>query len=501
MKRRNNLPLFWKFTIAIVFTIILFGSVNLYFINRTVYRFFEKEIAEHGISTGKGIAERSIDNILYDDLAVLNKIVSENKELDHNIAYIFIVDKNLHVLAHSFDDAVSNQLIYANVLGADAKESTVIINIDKNQSNEILDIAVPILLGNMGTVRIGLYKENYFKSVKDTARQFYYIVVVFLIIGIAGAFILSYVITKPLNIINSNAEQLNLDNFKHDEELRMNLLDSQVHRIKNLFMMRDEIDVLSHNFYNMVVRLHKAYSELQMAQLSLFQSEKMSSIGILVAGICHEVRNPVAGIKNCIWRLRKEPENLSQNIEYLDLMSTSIETLDSVVSRLLDFSRQHDLQFHPIAIKPIIEQTLLLISFELEKANISISKDFPVDVSNINASSNHIEQVVLNILLNSIDAINDRKLTDEKMNGTIHLQMLEDESNVILKIKDNGIGVPEEKINSLFDPFYTLKESNKGTGLGLSICYNIITAHKGSIQLENNEDFGLEVTISLPKQL
>ena len=74
---------------------------------------------------------------------------------------------------------------------------------------------------------------------------------------------------------------------------------------RNLFMIKDEIDVLSHNFYNMVVRLHNTYSELQMAQLSLFQSEKLSSIGVLVAGICHEVRNPVAGIKNCIWRLRK----------------------------------------------------------------------------------------------------------------------------------------------------------------------------------------------------
>jgi two-component system, NtrC family, sensor kinase len=501
MKIPTKLPLFWKFTIAIVGTIVLFGSINLYFLNYSVYSLFEQELTRHGVSTGKSIAERSIDNILYDDLAVLNKIVSENKSIDPDISYVFILDKHNQVLAHSFDEKVPEQIRSANILARGDLERTVLLESSPNPKNVILDIAVPILDGNLGTVRIGLFEKNFFDSIKGTYRMFLIIIGVFLVIGILGALLFSYVITNPLNIINSKAEFLSLDNIDVGIDFKRSLINSPVHRIKNLFKMEDEIDVLSQNFYDMVIRLQGTYAELQKAQHSLFQSDKMSSIGVLVAGICHEVRNPVAGIKNCIWRLKKRPNDIAQNIEYLDLMDSSIQSLDTVVSRLLDFSRQQEFQFQSVAVLPMIEKSVLLIAFELERGGISITKDFPKIMSRVRASSNHIEQVLLNLLLNCLDAIEDRKLLNIKFNGIIRFSIVEELSQVLIKIKDNGIGVPEEKIKYLFDPFFTMKKSNEGTGLGLSICYSIINAHGGNIFFENNEDNGVCVTVVLPKWL
>jgi len=113
-EKKIELPLFWKFTIAIVFVVVLFGSINLYFINYALFNLSTKEINRHGISTAKIIAERSITPILYDDIPSLNKIVSDNLEIDPSIAYIIIIDKSNQVLAHTFENTVPLNLLKIN---------------------------------------------------------------------------------------------------------------------------------------------------------------------------------------------------------------------------------------------------------------------------------------------------------------------------------------------------------------------------------------------------
>ena len=125
MNRQLNIPLFWKFTIAIIGTVALFSIINLYSINYAVYGLFETELMHHGKITATSIAERSIDPIAYGDLATLDRIVTDQKNIDPTIAYIFIIGKNKNLLAHTFEQTVPTDLLNANNNSADDSIYTI----------------------------------------------------------------------------------------------------------------------------------------------------------------------------------------------------------------------------------------------------------------------------------------------------------------------------------------------------------------------------------------
>ena len=500
MKKEVKIPLFWKFTIAIAGTVALFGIINLYLINYAVYDLFEIELTRHGKNTATSIAERSIDPIVYNDLATLNRIVNDQKRIDSTIVYIFILNQNNKVLAHTFEQTVPAELITANALGPANKFSSIEIRRKHKQESTIRDMAIPILDGNLGTVRIGLCEEDYIKSINRTSRIFLLMVILFLIFGIMGAFFFSYIITNPIKEISNFAKNIELDSLDvQNTDFETIINSSELVKWKNLLNTNDEIDELISSFGGMVSRLRNTYAELQKAQNSLFQSEKMAALGTLSAGLAHEINNPIAGMQSCIRRLKESPDNLKQNISYLELMEDAVSKIEKVVGGLLHFSRKPEMEFKEVNLLEIVESVLLLTAYRLEKSRITISKSYSNEPVIISASTNHMEQVVLNLVLNSIDAIEEKKMYEPEHSGKIHFDIFEHGNSIELEISDNGIGVPEDNLNDIFDPFFTHKKVRQGTGLGLSVCYSIVEQHKGSFRSEINKEGGLSIYISLPK--
>lgn len=498
MKNGLSLSLFWKFTIAIAATVALFGSINLYFINYAVYDLFEKELTRHGFTTGRNIAERSVDPILYDDLAALNFIVSETKRIDSAVAYVFILDKNNEPLAHSFETAVPLQLRHLNIPDQSGDHSTLLIEGIRNERAAIRDMAIPILEGNLGTVRLGLYEENYFSSIKGTTRIFLIMVLLFLAFGIVGAFLFSYVITTPIKAISDTADKLDLKTIHGLNLQKDDLTNIRAMRLKNFLNVRDEIDVLILRFEEMALRLQNTYSELQRTQVSLFQSEKMASLGALSAGIAHEINNPIAGMQNCLRRLSDAPENVKQNEVYLEMMKEAVNKIERVVSGILNYSRKRELVLERVNLCDATENVLELTSYQLEKANISVVKNYVPEIAFVRASQNHLEQVVLNLLLNSIDAIAERKQKSAEPPGAISIGIRRVGDKFEFEISDNGIGLPLSQLNYIFDPFFSMKKVRQGTGLGLSISYNIIQQHGGKISAYIKKEGGMRFIVTLP---
>lgn len=494
MTNKLFVPLFWKFTIAITTIVTIFGSINLYFINFAVYDLFEKEINRHGITITKSVAERSVDDILYDDLSSLNKLVADKKRIDSNIAYIFIVDENNHILAHSFNDIVPLSLLS---LKTNKDKETIQRVVDKRSAkNSIRDFSIPILQGNLGKVRVGIFEESFNTSINKINNFFLLMVLLFLALGVFSAFIFSYIITLPIKKISKladnldlNSTQLNLEIFK-TENFIQNLLQN-----KNI---EDEIDVLTVKFNEMVFRLKNTYADLNEAQISLIQSEKMASLGTLSAGLAHEINNPIAGIKNCIRRISEAPENVKQNVVYFEMMEEAVLKIEKVVGGLLNFTRKPKLEYTKVQLKDIIDNVLLLSAFQLEKSRITLIKKYTESIPLILVSSNQIEQVILNLLLNSIDAINEKKEKNPDFNGEIYFDLHKNEEYVEFEISDNGIGIAEDQLQAVFDPFFTLKKIRQGTGLGLTVCYNIIEQHQGKIVAKLNSKEGMKFIISLP---
>lgn len=491
-KRKINIPLFWKFSVAILLIVILFGSINLYFLRQSTYRIFESELNRHAGVTVRSLAQLSTEYLLYEDIISLNRLIENLKSTDSSIAYIIISDEHNNVIGHSFESQIPVNLLHSLPPVGESHETFTLIE-DTASGRLIHDYSYPVMDGILGNIKIGFYEDLFFVKMREPIRFFLLMILFFLIIGISGAFIFAHVITSPINKIIRGTENIKVDQ-------KNNILKLPEERISNprLFYFPDELNKLTDTFNMMLDRLRVAMAELQQAQKHLIQTEKMSSIGTLAAGIAHEINNPIAGIKNCLRRLQNDSVDTAQYEKYIGLMEHAIKRIETVVGGLLDFSRRHSLDFKLVSIEEVIENVLLLSSYELEKSRISIKKEFEKGTRQCIASKNHLEQVVLNLIINSIDAINERRLKDPSLYGIIGIKMKFEEKHITLSISDNGTGIDEKFLDNLFDPFFSRKKIKQGTGLGLSVSFALIEQHKGTLEAANNPEGGMTFTIRLP---
>jgi two-component system NtrC family sensor kinase len=495
----GKLPLFWKYSIAISSTVLLFGTLNLLFIRNQVYNTFENQVEKHGTSIAQSIAERSVEPLLYDDLSALNKLISQTKSVNTDIRYIFIIDFNLKIIAHSFDGFIPKGIVEANLVPRGESKSIVLLHDQTNSNLTVRDIAVPIMENQIGTVRVGMSEDQFLNEIKTITKLFLGMVLVFLLLGIVAALFLSYIITNPVKAISTYASKVDFNSLDHNKPNKI-VLDKELSmKFKNIFNLTDEIDDLGVTFNQMLWRLQTAYRELKAANESLSHSEKMASVGSLTAGLAHEINNPLAGIRNCIRRIEEKPENISQNKAYIEMMSEALQRIEKVVEGMLNFSRKQEFKFSHVDLDKIIDNSISLVNYQIEKSQIALKRFTNNNPTLLYASQNHLEQVFVNILLNSVDSINEKRLQDPSMLGSISINISVANSLVFIEFSDNGIGVPADKVASIFDPFFTLKKIKQGTGLGLAVSYNIINSHKGQITGWNEASGGFTIAITLPQ--
>ncbi len=497
--RKRQLPLFWKFSIAISATVLLFGSINLLYIRSQVYQTFEGQIEKHGISIAMSVAEGSVEPILYDDLVALDNLIGQAMRVNSDIEYVMILNAAGEMLAHSFNDYIPRELIDLNSPDTNNAVSVLIVRDIKDKRRTIRDIAMPILDSSGGIVRVGMKEDEFYTRIGRITELFIWMVLFFLLLGILASLLLSYVITDPLKVISSHASDIGLDTLGN-RQLPYLPSDSRISvRLKNAFGLADEIDTLETAFNDMLQRLNKAYYELMKAHESLSHSEKMASVGTLAAGLAHEINNPLAGMRNCIRRISEKPENVKQNAKYIKLMSDALERIELVVEGMLNFSRKQEMMLADTDMTQLISNSIALARYQADKSGITLTDNYSSKQIIVKASPNHLEQVFLNILLNGIDAINERKIQEPSLIGKIIIGVSETDEEATVRFTDNGVGVPPEKISFIFDPFFTMKKIKQGTGLGLSVSYNIISSHKGTITACNEKGGGLTVSVKIPK--
>jgi len=238
-----------------------------------------------------------------------------------------------------------------------------------------------------------------------------------------------------------------------------------------------------------------ALEEKEKTQKQLIQSEKFSALGIVAAGIAHEVKNPLAIIIQGVEYMRKSASSDSILIDVIERINKSAFRADSIIKGLLSFTHQMPIQAEQVEIEPVIEETLSFIEHQLKLKHIKLIKQFSPGLPKLTIDLNQIKQVFLNILLNSVDSIQKGGMiiiTAEPVvseSGQQHLQII---------IADTGLGIPKDKIEKVFDPFYTTKDGSRNSGLGLSITKGIIDKHHGTIRIESEVEKGTQVIIELP---
>ena len=238
--------------------------------------------------------------------------------------------------------------------------------------------------------------------------------------------------------------------------------------------------------------LQDAYLKLQETQAELIQAEKMQIVGSLASGVAHEVKNPLAIIlQGCDYLDNVIKPEDGTSLSVLKDMKDAVGRADRIIRDLLDFSRSSSLSIEPTNINLVIEKSIDLLKMALKKAQIEIRKELNPDIPQVKIDKNKIEQVFINMIMNSQQAI--------EVSGTITVRTYAQGSEVIIEIDDSGPGIPDEIMGKIFEPFFTTKRSSGGTGLGMPVVQNIIEMHNGRIELKNRPEGGLRAKISLRK--
>ena len=304
--------------------------------------------------------------------------------------------------------------------------------------------------------------------------------------------------------------------------------EESIEELKNeIEKLRAEVICINETSKQQKHELELTLENLKLAQSQLIQSEKMASVGVMTAGIAHELNNPINFMSGNVYPLQKD---LGEVFSLLDKYEKTIEENDlkeyfakvdsfkkemdfsyliqeiysllkgieegasrssEIIKGLRSFSRLDDEACQFYDIHEGIDSSLVLLHNKIKEKNINVRKDYG-DFEGLECFPSKLNQVIMNILTNSIQAMDEGK-------GDLFIQTVSSAIGIKIIIKDNGKGMTPEVKEHIFDPFFTTKEVGQGTGLGLSISYGIIERHNGNIDVLSAPGKGTEFIISLPK--
>ncbi|GFM38052.1 two-component system sensor histidine kinase NtrB [Desulfovibrio psychrotolerans] len=238
-------------------------------------------------------------------------------------------------------------------------------------------------------------------------------------------------------------------------------------------------------------------------QAKFYQAEKMATMGVLAAGVAHEINNPLTAVSGFAEGIRRRIPKLEGHMdekliddfkEYTDTILKECQRCQAIVQTLLTFSRPTKAAFQPVDINSVVEDTVRILQHHFKKRpGLTVVLQLQRGLPHIIGDEAQLKQVALNLLTNAVDAIED--------NGTVTVTTdhAPETQGVRLMVQDTGCGIPEDKLNKLFEPFFTTKPVGKGIGIGLATCYSIVQEHEGDISITSALGEGTCFTVTLPQ--
>src|SRR5262245_21582811 len=254
-----------------------------------------------------------------------------------------------------------------------------------------------------------------------------------------------------------------------------------------------EIAALAARFKRMTEELTTREAALKDANQRLMESEKMSALGQLGAGIVHEVKNPLTSIRGYAQMGQRKIPDDSPLREYFRTIEKETDRSLEILKNLLKFARQETAEMSIIDLNTVVSETVKLVAHQLMMKDVHVEARLCDESLSVHGNANQIEQVLLNLFINAGDAM------EGKGGGTITASTdMPDPLTARIRVADTGSGIPPEVVKKIFDPFFTTKPVGKGTGLGLSVSYGIVKEHKGEIAVESKVGEGTTFIIRIP---
>jgi len=453
--------------------------------------------------------------------ATVQRVV--NNAINSNLIAYFVIKNN-----------ATNKIEYASIPSLKGKVfTTQILNgikaKDTNNYNLHRDTGTYYITGAKkdSTMYVGFYSKALLnQSIEEFINNMSYIVIIAIILGLVLSHILTKIITKPIDKLSEGSKRFAEGDFNHRIEYFNyaeidKLVDAYNTMAENL---HDMYTSLENKVAERTQQLNKAYTELKSTQAMMVHSEKMKSLGELVAGITHEINNPVNFIYGNLIHLsnytkdlislidkygeyegelleehKKEIEQIKNDIDLAFLKEDlgalinscreGTERTKNIILDLKNFSRMEERVLSSINIAKEIDTTLNILHSKY-KNRIEIHKEYEENLPLVDSYGGQLNQVFMNILDNAFYAIEDK--------GDVYIRTKHSGENVIIEFEDTGKGMSRETAEKIFDPFFTTKPVGKGTGLGMSISYRVIKDHHGDIKIRTDLDKGTTFIITLP---
>jgi PAS domain S-box-containing protein len=239
-----------------------------------------------------------------------------------------------------------------------------------------------------------------------------------------------------------------------------------------------------------VLGIARDMTETKKLEQQIRNSEKLASVGKLAAGVAHEINNPLGGILNCLYNLRKGTLSPSRQEEYWASMEDGVRRVQKIVRQLLDFSQQHEPAFVLTDINHVVNRVLVLTTHLFAPNRIVLETGLGQGLPNVMVDRHMIEQVLMNLVLNAVQAMKD--------GGVLTIRTSVVEGICVIEVCDTGSGIPPAILPRIFDPFFSTKSEGEGTGLGLSVSLGIVERHGGKILVDSEVGKGTTFTLCLP---
>ena len=324
------------------------------------------------------------------------------------------------------------------------------------------------------------------------------------IAALSVGFFVHRLVYVPLRDLETGARRLSTGNLEQTIPVRSEDEFGQLAASFNAMTvaLRNSQSELREWGHTLEQKVAKRTQELRVAEAETARTEKLASVGLLAAGIAHELNNPLTGVLTFTSLLRKKMPDGSADAEDLDLVIRETKRCATIIRRLLDFAREKAPEKKFTDLNQVIEETARIIERPASFRDIEIAMDLDRDLPPVWVDAELIKQVIMNMLVNAQHAIEhegnitvrSRRFPQPKSSepGIEPVPMVE------ISIIDTGCGIPEKNLKRIFDPFFTSKEVGKGTGLGLSVSHGIVRAHGGAIEVESTVGKGSTFRIYLP---
>jgi signal transduction histidine kinase len=239
-----------------------------------------------------------------------------------------------------------------------------------------------------------------------------------------------------------------------------------------------------------VLGIARDITERKQLEQQVQNSERLASIGQLAAGVAHEINNPLGGILNCLYNIRKGTVTPERTQEYLHFMEDGLQRVQRIVRQLLDFSQQRELELALADLHPILDRVAVLTEHVFVERHAVLKKNYDETLPSLLVDGAMIEQVIMNLVLNAVQSL--------QKGGHVSLETRKHEEVCEIVVEDNGCGIASHVRPHIFDPFFTTKGTGEGTGLGLSVSLGIVQRHGGEMLVESEEGKGTRFTVRLP---